>query len=177
MTWQVPEISADFSEDFEDLLVNYLWNNWSITNPEKGASMKPNTTTETNKVSFNAGFPDYHRTYNVSCLQTITVPTEVFSGKSRYQFNTTVLVQLRMKRIERDAIAVDPQLGNMEREVERLVVQYKTDPQDIPGVKDLLFDNPITIQRIYDARDNFAKADWRSVVAIKMYYEKQNTSS
>ena len=173
--WLVPDLNADFSEDFEDLLIDYIYQKWSITDPAKGTTMRPDNLTEPDRVSFHAGFPDYHRPYEITTLKTVTGPTEPPElGKSRFFFATTVLVSLRMKRIERDTIEVDPQLGNMEREVERLVATYHPhDPQDIPGIKDLYFDFPLTVQRIYDARDNYAKSDWRSVISIKMFYEKQ----
>ena len=170
--WVVPEIGADFTSDFEDLVIAYIYDKWTETNPAKGANPQPDTVTEVDKISFKAGFPDYFRTYECCCIQTRTEVIEQYSGKSRFVFTTALDIMLRMKRLNRDAIESDPQLENMEREIMRIVSHYKHN--DILGIKDLLFNLPETSTRVYDARDTYAKSDWRSIFRIKCFYEKQN---
>jgi hypothetical protein len=171
-TWVVPELNADFSNDFEDMVIAYIFTKWQETDPAKGANPQPDTATETNAISFKPGFPDYFRNYECCCVQTLTQVIEQYSGKSRFVFTTDLDVMLRMKRIERDAASADPQLDNMEREIIRIMTHYRHN--DIPGIKDLLFGSPDSLIRVYNATDSYAKADWRSIVKVKVFYEKQN---
>lgn len=173
MSFVVPEIGADFSTDFEDLLIAYIFNNWTETNPAKGSSMQPDYESEPNTVSFKSGFPDYFRPYECAVVQTRTelIPSETFS-KSKFVFFTICDVMLRMKRLQRDAIETDPQLENMETEIERIIQHYQYN--DIPGIKELSFSFPDSTARVYNASDNYAKVDWRSVIRVKLFYEKEN---
>jgi hypothetical protein len=172
--WVVPELGTDFSDDFEDMVISYIFDKWTETNPAKGVNAQPDTTTEPSAISFKSGFPDFFRPYECVCVQTRTEVIEQFSGKSRFVFTTGLDIMLRMKRLNRDSPEVDPQLDNMEREIIRIMVHYKHN--DILGIKDLLFSSPDSVSRVYDATDNYAKSDWRSIVRIKAFYEKQNLS-
>ena len=172
MTWVVPEIGTDFTEDFEDLVIQHIFDEWTETNPGKGAALKPDTTTENDKISFKTGFPEYSRPYECCVIKTSTEVLEQFSGKSRFAFLTGLDIMLRMKRLNRDAPAADPQLENMEREVMRIMTTYKHN--DILGIKDLVFKNPDSVVRVYNATDSWATSDWRSLVRIQVFYEKQN---
>ena len=170
--WVVPELGQDFVDDFEDMVISYMFDHWQETNPGKGTNMKPDTDTEADKIGFKSQFPDYFRPYEICCVQTRTEVIEQFSGKSRFVFATALDIMLRMKRLNRDSPESDPQLDNMERETIRIMTHYKAN--DIPGIKDLLFSSPDSLVRVYDATDNYAKSDWRSIVRIKAFYEKQN---
>ena len=167
-TWVVPEIGDDFTNDFEDIIIAYLYDKYSISNPSKDAT--PHTE-DGEKVSFKAGFPDYFRPYEICCVQTRTELIEKINGK--HLFTTGLDVMIRMKRIDRDAIDTEPELENMEDEIQRIVENYA--PEDIIGFKDLVYDSP-SVQRVYNATDNFAKSDWRSVIRIKVFYEKEDVS-
>jgi hypothetical protein len=171
-TWVVPELNTDFTDDFEDMVIAYIFDRWTETDPAKGAAMKPDTATENGRVSFKSGFPDYFRPYECCCVQTLTQVIEQYSGKSRFVFTTGLDIMLRMKRLNRDAASADPQLENMEREIIRIMTHYKHN--DIPGIKDLLFASPDSIIRLYNATDTYAKSDWRSFVRVNAFYEKQN---
>lgn len=175
-TFHPPELTEDFQTDFEDLMIQYVYDKWSITDPAKGSQMQPDSIAEPDTIGFRSGFPDYFRPYEVCCIQTVTLPIEgeQTTGKGSFWFTTTVQFLLRMKRLDRDALEVNPQLENMEDEIERIVQHYVGYPQDIPGIKDLEFDYPVSVQRVYDATDNYAKSDWRSVVSIKLLYQKVN---
>ena len=171
-TWIVPELNADFTQDFEDIIIQYIYDNWSITNPAKGALPHTNTDTEPDRVSFKAGFPDFFRPYEVAIVQTRTTPLEKIN--SIWTFTTGLDVMIRMKRIEKDGIAYDIQLENMEVEVQRIVEHYI--PNSILGIKDLIYDDNVSTEKVYRARDTWAKSDWRTVVHIKVFYQKNDTS-
>jgi hypothetical protein len=172
ITWQVPELGADFSQDFEDIIIQYVYDQWSISNPGKGATMRPNTETEPDKVHFKPGFPDFFVPYEIAMVQTRTTPLEKIGGK--FVFSTGLDTMIRMKRIERDGIAEDIQLENMEVEVQRIIEHYI--PNSIVGIKDLIYDDNISTEKVYRARDSYAKSDWRTVVHIKVFYEKEDSS-
>ena len=169
--WQVPELEADFSQDFEDMIINYIYQKWSINNPAKGSTMQTDYESEPDTISFKSAFPDYFRPYECAIVQTRTEPLEKINGK--WTFSTGLDIMLRMKRIERDAIDVDPQLENMEQEIQRIVEDYV--PNEIQGIKDLIYDDNVSAERVYNARDTWAKADWRSIVHFKVFYEKEDT--
>jgi hypothetical protein len=76
-----------------------------------------------------------------------------------------------MKRLPRSETEISPQLGYMEREIQRILMQYRTG--DIPGIKDLYWYGGA---RVYDAGDSFAQSDWRSMVRSRIIYEKIDIS-
>ena len=50
-TWIIPEISAPFTDSFSKILLDYIYNNWSINT---GNLAKPATMTgQNNKIEFN----------------------------------------------------------------------------------------------------------------------------
>jgi len=106
-------------------------------------------------------------------VQTKTEPIEKMGGK--WVFTTGLDVMLRMKRLERDAIAIDIQLENMEVEIQRIVEDYV--PNEIRGIMDLIYDDNVSTEKVYNARDSFAKSDWRTIVHIKVFYQKEDTST
>jgi len=172
VTWVVPELNADFSQDFEDIIIQYIYDNWQATNPAKGTVLKPDYESEPDKISFKPGFPDFFRPYECAIVQTRTTPLEKIGGK--WMFVTGLDVMVRMKRIERNGIAEDIQLENMEREVQRITEHYV--PNSIVGIKDLIYDDNVSTEKVYGARDSFAKSDWRCVIHIKVFYEKEDVS-
>ena len=167
--WQVPELGTDFSQDFEDIIIQYIFDNWSISLPAKDTGMQPD---ESDKVQFKAGFSDFSQPYEVCCVQTRTEPLEKIDGK--FVFTTGLDIMVRMQRIERDAIDFEPELENMEAEVQRIVEDYV--PNTIVGIKDLIYQESPSVERVYNARDSFARSDWRSIIHIKVFYEKENSS-
>jgi len=172
VTWVVPELNTDFTQDFEDIIIQYIYDKWAINNPAKGATLQTNTETEPDTISFKPGFPDFFRPYECAIVQTRTTPLEKMGGK--FMFVTGLDVMVRMKRIERDGIAEDIQLENMEREVQRITEHYI--PNEIVGIKDIIYDDAVSTEKVYRARDTWAKSDWRTVVHIKVFYEKEDIS-
>ncbi len=168
-TWQVPELGTDFIQDFEDIIIQFIYDKWTVTDPAKGSQMQ---TDEPDTVSFKPGFPDFFRPYEVACVQTRTTPEEKMGGK--WVFTTGLDVMCRMKRIERDGIAEDIQLENMEREIQRIVEAYI--PNEITGIMDIVYDDNTSTEKVYGARDTCAKSDWRTIVHIKVFYQKEDIS-
>jgi len=172
MSWVVPELNADFSQDFEDIIIQYIYDKWTASSPAKGTTMQTDYESEPDTISFKAGFPDFFRPYECAIVQTRTTPLEKISGK--FVFTTGLDIMLRMKRIQRDAIDMDPELEDMETETQRIIENYI--PNEITGIKDLVYDDNVSAERVYGARDSYAKSDWRSIVHIKVFYEKEDTS-
>lgn len=123
---------ADFTTDFEDLVLQYLYNEWSISDPAKPAAMQGNN----QDLEFRPGFRRNRPAYQVLCIQTDTPPPEDQEVSRRsWKFMTSLEITIVVRRINRDNI--DPQLGNMEREVQRIISQYRKD--DIPGIVDMFY--------------------------------------
>ena len=171
-TWLVPELGTDFTQDFEDIIIQYIFDKWTETDPAKGSQMQTDYESEPDTISFKPGFPDFFRPYECAIVQTRTTPLEKIDGK--WVFTTGLDIMLRMKRIERDAIDVDPELENMEIELQRIIESYV--PNEITGIKDLVYDDNVSAERVYNARDSWAKTDWRSIVHIKVFFEKEDIS-
>ena len=168
-TLVVPELGTDFTEDFEDIIIQYLWEKWSINNPDKDTILH---TDDPDKIRFKAGFPDTSFPYEICCVQTRTEPIEKVNAK--WVFTTKLDILVRMQRLDRTAIETEPQMENMEREVQRIIEHYP--PNEIVGIKDLVYDLPST-ERVYGSSDTFAKSDWRSITRIKVFYEKEEIIS
>lgn len=165
-TYGVPELSSpgnavDFSTDFEDMLINYVYQEWGIADPPKPANMVGDT-----KIQFRPGFPAYNTPYEVLCLQHETTLIDKVSAQ-QYHYQTVCEIRLVENHIKRDQ--VDPQLGNMEREIQRIVNQHKYN--EIPGIHRILY---LSSRRLYDPRDTYAKSRWESVIRVGMNYIKVN---
>ncbi len=170
-TYIVPELAADFNKDFEDMLIDYIFSKWSINAPAKGATV----TAEAADLHFRPGFPSNRKPFEVLALQTVTdVIQDIEINRAWYQ-RTTVEVTLTAMRIQKDNIDAAPDtvgnLGNMERELQRIVRQYITDSGKITGIMNMTFDGG---GRIYETTDNFAKSNWKSVWRVGMWYTKIN---
>lgn len=183
-TYQVPGLAPnDFTTDFEDLLINYLFTQWSISNPAKGLT----TTSLTDKVNFRPGFPNYATNYEVLCLQT---STRVADRNDPYSWHFFTQMEIRMIAKERTRDNIAPQLGNMEREIERIINTYPHNA--INGIQDIIF---ISRQRDYGhlsrniataigskqgsratasaVSASWATSSWESVILCELSYYKE----
>jgi len=122
----------------------------------------------TDFLGYRIGFPDHSKPYEITCLEReTTIGRLTFHQPAAvYEFTTRWEINIFTKRLSRDN--VDPQLGNMEREVQRIICQFKSG--DIPGVRDLIYQGQ---ERIYTSNDNWASSEWRSRVSVLMKYEVQ----
>jgi hypothetical protein len=164
-TIAIPETAAEQTDDWDRLVLAYLFANWTLTNPAKGSTMIDHSNTRL--VRFRLGFPDYSSAYEINILETDTVPQPMNHGW-RYWMQTTLLIGIGMERL--DADRPDLQLGLMEREIQRLAMTYITfATQQIPGVKEMNWGGQ---SRIYSGNDSWAKSQWRTDARINITYEK-----
>jgi len=168
-TYGIPELQLsttnipDFTSDFDELLRQYLYDKYTLTDPLK---------TTANLMKFKVGFFDYKLPYEIAILERDTNPPRFLNGRRRAYWETGMEIHIRMKRLPRSETEISPQLGMMEREIQRIAFQYRT--QDIVGIKDIV---PAGGGRVYDGQDSYAQSDWRSVVRVIMQYEKADISS
>lgn len=120
-------------------------------------------------LGFRVGFPDHSKPYEITALQrntTVRPIQNAYGMASYYEAETIIEINIFCKRINRDN--VDPQLGNMEREVQRIICNYNK--FDVEGISDIVLER---MERIYNARDTYAKTEWRTLVTLRMKYEFQ----
>ena len=86
--------------------------------------------------------------------------------------STVIEINIRMERLTPNG--ADPQLGAMEKEVQRIIGQYK--PHDITGIRNMTWEGG---QRIYShmIRDEYAEQDWRTMVRCRIFYEYRDVST
>ena len=162
-TFVVPELSStDFTSDFDELVRAYLYSKYSLTDPLKTGT----------DIKFKVGFFDYKLPYEIAILEQDTDPPQYPNGRRRAYTQTTMEIHIRMKRLARSETEISPQLGYMEREIQRILMQYRTG--DIAGIKDLYWAGGA---RNYSAGDSYAQTDWRSMVRARLIYEKIDISS
>ena len=167
-TYGVPELQVsptnipDFTSDFDELLRQYLYDKYALTDPLK---------TTTNLLKFKVGFFDYKLPYEIAILEKETEQPRFLNGRRNIYVQTLMEIHIRMKRLARSETEISPQLGYMEREIQRIAMQYRN--QDIVGIKDIV---PAGGGRVYDGQDSYAQSDWRSVVRVIMQYEKADIS-
>lgn len=160
-TFVVPLIStSDFTSDFEDLVIPYIKTKYSISNPIK---------TDTDHFDFHVGFYDFFRPYEITALQTDTIVEDWTNGGRMFTAWTNIEIHIRMERLTDNK--VDPQLGNMEREIIKIITQYRTN--DIAGITSMVYNGG---QRVYQATDDHATTDWRCIVKARLKYQKVDIS-
>ena len=180
-TWIVPELGAAyFTQPFENLLIQYIYDEWSLVNPNlpvKPALMQG----ADSDIHFRPGYLADQPTYQILCIQRQTerVGDPLMIGQTALSLITTCEVLVRMKRLtpanadDDMALGIDPELWNMEQEVLRIVGQYQQNPQDIPGIKNLLY---LGHQRLDEPNPTWSKSEWRTLFRIGMWYEVRDVS-
>lgn len=166
-TLSIPELGTTQDFEWDKKVLDYVFDKWAETDPAKGSALIDDS--DKAKLRFRVGFPDTNQSYEITVLQTETVPTGWSNGASRAELNTTLEFTLRMKRINRDK--PDLQLLKMEMELMRIAMVYsKTFPRGITGAKDLMWGG---MSRQYTGTETFAKSDWRSIARIIILWEIQ----
>jgi len=115
-----------------------------------------------NYINIKAGLMDYFRPYDATILPTQTSITVKTMYKGMWEVWANLEIMISARRLERDNI--DAELGNMEREVMKLVCQYK--PNDIVGILEMQYGG---YQRIYTP-GNWAKSNWSSKTFIRIRF-------
>lgn len=166
-TLVVPEIAGVQSFEWDKLVLDYLFATWTQTDPAKGSALIDPLDKE--KLRFRVGFPDTNQSYEITALETDTIPTDFTNAMRRFGLQTTVDLTLRMKRLDRDKPNL--QLLKMELEVMRIAMDYvNQSPQPILGIKELRW---MGKSRQYNPADTWAKSDWRSIVRLNLIWEIQ----
>jgi hypothetical protein len=161
-TFVVPELATDFQSDFDELLRAYINTKYSLADPNKATA---------NTIKFKVGFFDYKLPYEIAILEQDTDPPQYSNGGRIAFTHTTMEIHIRMKRLSRSETEISPQLGMMEREIQRISMQYRN--QDIPGIKAIIWFGGT---RVYNANDTYAASDWRSMVRVRLQYQKSDIS-
>lgn len=154
-TLVVPILEADFTTDLEDMLINYIQSNWILADPAAS------------EIGFRPGLFNYHRPYEVCCMQTVTIPEK--KSAVSYKFTTDTPVAMRAKRLTTADEPTKPlaMLSVMETELQRIILQSQM--YSIPGIDRIIYDG---FDRVYDNTDTYSKAEWASVTRVKMLYQK-----
>ncbi len=117
-----------------------------------------------NYINIKAGLQDFFRPYDATILPTKTTLTPLTAYKGTWNVWAELEIIISARRLERDNI--DTELGNMEREVQRLVCQYK--PNDIVGIEEMQYGG---LMRIYGSRPSeWAKSNWASKTFIRIRF-------
>ena len=117
-----------------------------------------------NYINIKAGLQDFFRPYDAFILPTRTTLTRLTNYKGMWNVWADLEIIISARKLERDNIGVE--LGNMEREVMKLVCQYK--PEDIVGIKEMQYGG---YERIYGGRQrDWAKSNWASKTFIRIRF-------
>ena len=117
-----------------------------------------------NYINIKAGLQDYFRPYDATILPTQTSIITKTMYKGMWEVWAQLEIIISARRLERDNI--DTELGNMEREVQKLVCQYK--PNDITGILEMQYGG---YERIYGSRPSeWAKSNWASKTFIRIRF-------
>jgi hypothetical protein len=115
-----------------------------------------------NYINIKAGLMDYFRPYDATILPTKTTITRLTNYKGMWNVFADLEIMISARRLERDNVGLE--LGNVEREVMKLVCQYK--PEDIVGIKEMQYGG---YERIYTP-GNWAKSNWLSKTFIRIRF-------
>ena len=120
-------------------------------------------------LQIRAGLTNYFSAYSAAIMPTVTsIEQQSLTkfGGGAWQFLEDYDIIVSAKRLARDN--VDLELGNVERELQRIICNYKQD--DIPGVDAMFY---LGDERIYDI-DNYAKSNWMARIMIRIRYMMVN---
>lgn len=131
---------SDFALDIENLVIAYIYLKWSIADPAKPAAPHG----EGQNIEFRPGFDRGTPSYQILCIQTDTEVMNADTSERSWKFKTRLEITV-ITNIMDDIDNVKPQLGYMEREVQRILNQYRYG--DITSVDRLRFTGQA---RIYD---------------------------
>ena len=122
-----------------------------------------------NYLNIKAGLQDFFRPYSTTILPTKTTLTRLTNYKGTWNVWADLEIIVSARRLERDNISLE--LGNVEREIMKLVCQYK--PNDIEGIEEMQYGG---YQRIYGGNmREWAKSNWASKTFIRIrFYHNAN---
>jgi len=166
-TWIVPELEHNFIDSFSKMMIDYIYDNWSITT---GNAAKPATPTgQSNYIEFRRGIPGEFKSISVTTLQQKTLVREIIQfGQKIQMMQTSVTVTLRVMLLTNNS--PDDLLHDMEQELTRICGQYQQSQQvgEMAGIKDLIYEGG---ERNYLPEDTWDKKEWSSTHLVQMWYQ------
>jgi len=165
-TWIVPLLGVDFQDDFDKMLIDYIEANYNIADPVK---------TDTDHFRFSFGFFDLNQPYEITTLEPQNATRrEQELGPRENNMSTLMEVHIRAERLNPNGR--DPQLGAMEREVIRIIGQYR--PNNIVGIRNMTWEGGgRDYSNIRFSGNDWDEQDWRAIVYCRIFYEKRDTST
>ena len=163
----VAELGTYFTDTFSEMLINYIYNNWTTNT---GDLAKPGTMTgESNTIEFRRGFPSDFKQLDVTAIEGETMADQIIQfGQKILTMKTQVIITLRVQALSQD----DPDeiLSIMEKELRNICLTYKQSAQsgDMRGIKDLVYERA---RRVYLPSDTWDKSEWGSEHSIQMWYQ------
>jgi hypothetical protein len=121
-------------------------------------------------LGIRAGFQNFFQAYSATILPIRTSIEQISTfkfGGGYWILNTQYEIIISAKRLARDN--VDVQLGNVEREIQRIVCLYKQN--QIVGIDDMTY---MGQERIYGIDSNYAKSNWATRIIISVQYKVTN---
>jgi len=141
-TWVVSSRvpASDFTDPVEDMVRDYLRQEWSITDPAMGVIPTPPAPPTDFKDKVRLGDFDYDgfSTYYIKVKeQTTTIDSDLIMD-GLFGFQTPILFELSARRLAKGQQF--EQLNNMRLEVIRIIGQYR--PDDISGIPSMEIVDP-----------------------------------
>src|SRR4029434_113074 len=121
-------------------------------------------------LGIRAGFNDFFQAYSATVLPIRTSIEQISTfkfGGGYWILNTEYEIHIYTQRLQRDN--VDVQLGNIEREIQRIVCLYT--PNQIVGIDDMRY---LGQERVYGIDESYAKSKWESRIMISVQYKVTN---
>lgn len=117
-----------------------------------------------------AGLQDFFRPYKATILPVEASIEQKSMEKLYWQYDFNFEIIVSTKRLARDN--ADAQLGNVEREIMRLICQYEQG--QIRGVDEMFYRGQ---ERIYGIDSNYAKSTWATRIVITARYHMTRSNS
>ena len=114
-----------------------------------------------------AGFANFFQAYSTTILPISTSIDQKSLTKGYWTLLGNYEIRIDAKRLARDN--VDVELGNVEREMLRMICQYL--PDQILGIEDMIYRGQ---ERIYGLDNDWAKSNWASRIIITVIYHVVN---
>lgn len=115
MSWRVAGQGSDLTTDVEDLVIALLKANWTETDPaaNTGSARDPA------KVYFGNDWWDDFGDYQVHVSETTQYTSPINNGWTLFQYDVNVSLDVFVRRLAEDQS--DPQVGKIQREIERII--------------------------------------------------------
>jgi len=115
-------------------------------------------------IKIKTGLQDYFSAFSATVLPMRSSITRLTTNKggAYYHIQEDFEIVISAKRLARDN--PDLQLGNAEREIQRLIHQYR--PQDITLIESMSYGGQ---ERMYDS-ENWARSNWMTKIFLRITY-------